>query len=896
MPASRETFDHWYERARAWWRAYLANPANGGVMLQADVSLGLQVKPTLTRRLLERAVQDGELLRRGGRLGYMLPNALGSVVHLGVVLQAARDVVDPTYAPKRGRQATDRLARVERLSESQYDKAAAAAGVIAWGLGYKKDELHRVGPEHLVWEPVPETYEGDRRGRFPLVERVAEWSDAKARAEYRGEGWHRDMNADARAAHVAGARVLLNFATTRGWVRLSDTPAAELRTYAAPWQPWIEVNATALAARARSDTQRFNMLDGCRVLAQFATACGAPKPVKVDWQAVIDAIETAALGAERSLAHTRYLNAKGAYRRLRELNVVHGPMWGAAARSAHGIVTGEAFDAGASNGDFSAWPQWLTQGHYGIADWHCWANEASTPDERRRRGLPPREYVQPTKEQVARMEAALRERRNLFSCRASTLVRYTRYLSALGGFATSDDARAEGVQLSGEGLVRLCDTALLDAYASWWCRGKARPAHEQERAPWLHGMAKTMSVIASPYLEARARQLGDTVLADRLRAASQELFAWAKRHQPPRRSVSSADKKVHPWQADGGSAWDKLRAIRDCIAADVERLGRVSNLERLGRVPVAEQIAAIRQGTFRCTRPRDWSLAVRDAVIFTLQLRLPLRPENVCELGLPSRRGARDGSFHFTGDEPWLGALSAHYRDDEMKASQPFEGPIIVAGEVGVPDAEADLRRDLWELWLMPGGARDHVRTLEPAREGRPARLVPTRAVFPAYARHGKPNEREARARAGLHLTGQSVLAMFKARIIQHGPAVGLDVRAALSTYGAAGDHVFRHALATWADERGEGENASRLLAHRRRGNTTQAHYTGQDAMRVSIDAMRRRVAGRMSTGTVQASVGVVEPTGVAQQSDTLAGLAKAFAMGALTAEEFRAAIGALQA
>ena len=98
MPASRETFDHWYERARAWWRAYLANPANGGVMLQADVSLGLQVKPTLTRRLLERAVQEGELLRRGGRLGYMLPDALGSVVDLGVVLQAARDVVDPTHS------------------------------------------------------------------------------------------------------------------------------------------------------------------------------------------------------------------------------------------------------------------------------------------------------------------------------------------------------------------------------------------------------------------------------------------------------------------------------------------------------------------------------------------------------------------------------------------------------------------------------------------------------------------------------------------------------------------------------------------------------------------------------------------------------------------------------
>lgn len=881
---THESFEACYARASAWWNTYLATPTSGGVLRQVDLARGIAVSMSRARQILLHATQVGALVRRGGRLGFILPDATGPAAHLGAVLAAAREAVDPAHAPRRGRQPTDRLVPVDRLSPSQFDKMAAAASIVAWGLGLRKEELHRIGPEHFAWEPALDAREGERRGTFSLVERVAEWSDAKARAEHGGAGWHRDMNVDARAAHLAGIRLLLNFAATRGWVRYTDAPAGPLGTYAAPWQAWIEIHAAELQAVATNATGRWGCLDGCRLLARFATAAGAPSPERVDWSAVIRSIEQATFSEGGTLKRARFNSAKSTYRRLRASGVIVGPPWGTERRSPHGAATGAAFKAAVEQGDFAGWPSWLVNGHYGLRHWYRWVHENTTPSDLARLGLPPRAYVEPTQEQLARQEAALRERRNLFQCQPTTLERYLRNVSSLAGYIAARRAPADADRM---GLVVLCDTTLLDEYSGWWCATHERDPKEQERAPWLHGMGKTLSLIASPFLEARARQAGDTALAARLRGASRELFAWAKRHQPPRAQIASAGTRVRPWQADGGAAYDKLRAIRDRIAADVERLGGMS---------VGAQIAAVTAGTFQCRRPADWAIAVRDALVFTLQLRLPLRARNVCALTLPSRRGAPDGTFRHTGEQPWLGALSADFR--KMKNGEPYEGPIIIAGEVGRADAEADLRRDLWQLWLMAGGARDEMRTLVPATDGRRAVLCETPVLFPAYARYGTPERRAKRAKAGLVLRPTSLLRAVKHRMLAHGAAVGLDVPAALTAYGSLGEHFFRHALATWADEHGETANAARLLAHKQRGSVIQAHYTSQDAMRVSIDAMRRRAAGREATGvSAPPKLPLATPGREGQggeHDELVARLAGLVAAGTLSPEAFRSALAAM--
>ena len=201
------------------------------------------------------------------------------------------------------------------------------------------------------------------------------------------------------------------------------------------------------------------------------------------------------------------------------------------------LVSETAIRAAIDDGDFSDWTdengQPLTafiSGRYGVSRWLQWVSLSDI--ELEMSDLPPREFIDPTPNQARWAQ----RRRNaggspLSLGRGSRRVRLG-LISAYAGWATSEGAFDGRVQ----GLDVLCDPKLLVRYAVTQERRRGKGSERRHGGHTDHGesiLAKCLALIASPFLEAVARQNNDDVTADRL-------------HDDAERTEISGDMGVSP--------------------------------------------------------------------------------------------------------------------------------------------------------------------------------------------------------------------------------------------------------------------------------------------------------------------------------------------------------------
>lgn len=816
------------------WTNLLTNPESGGTFTAKGLMRALDVGYDRVRPVLDRAVADGQLVHVSPRLGYTAPGLRSEAVTLQDLVSHAARAISPSAKGRPGRRAPDVIERIEVLTSAQFAKVRAAAAVAARALG-GAGGLAGVGVEHFGWTPTVGAEPG--RGRWNLVDVVARASDEQARRAWEASKasgtWDPSRNDAARAAHAGGIRVLLDFARSRGLIATTARHGAEHGVHAAEWQPWVESATAVVAAEAKSDTVRYNAACGVRTLALYGTLAGHLDETSVDWARVISLIGNAVYAETGALSRTKLTNAQRAYRLLRRRGVIEGSVWGAKSeRTPEGLARGGAFTEAATKGDFGGWhmrrvvgnepvlvrPDALLDGPYAITHYYCWADGRKTSADLAMLGLPDRQYVEPDRQQEKKWIKALTRGRPLFANAPGTLRRNVRLLNSIVGWADATGA----VDFTRNGLEAVARPEVFERYAAAWQASHPEAKGRGGRAAWLKQMASLLGVVANPFLAARAIQQGDAALAAEMVGGARKLFIRSIEHAPADHEQSSGKRKVARWERSsrGRSGVDVLRAIRDEMAAD---------LEEIGGGTVEEQIVAVEAGRHRVRGRLGWAVLLRDAILFSCQARVALRPHNVCDL----RHGGPAPSWVVDDPaRPWAGEIRYEFPANRMKGVEEFTALLISHDDAETADALDDLRADLVQLFLMSGGGRDEIRRLEDGV------LVDSPFVFPAVARYGKAEQREARAAAGCPLQPASLAAAFKARIFEYARRVGLDPRELEATYGAAAPHVCRALVYTAADRAGQGSAGAALLAHTPGSKTAAQHYRGDGG--VTPDQIRR--------------------------------------------------------
>jgi hypothetical protein len=146
--------------------------------------------------------------------------------------------------------------------------------------------------------------------------------------------------------------------------------------------------------------------------------------------------------------------------------------------------------------------------------------------------------------------------------------------------------------------------------------------------------------------------------------------------------------------SDGMPGIHKIFQLRDLLVMYASELAEGRTLE--------EQAAGLMSGTF--VPSARWATQIRNAAIFTLSGIVPLRARAIAGLTI--------GMWKATGPEIWDGAVTLEIPESLMKSRRPFNPSLIAPTEVGNTASEADFCRALWRLYLMPGGARHRLLTV----------------------------------------------------------------------------------------------------------------------------------------------------------------------------------------
>ena len=361
---------------------------------------------------------------------------------------------------------------------------------------------------------------------------------------------------------------------------------------------------------------------------------------------------------------------------------------------------------------------------------------------------------------------------------------------------------------------------------------------DSTRVTALAQTAYVLSVLASPWCEARAIQAGDPALAARLRGIGDRLVVRAEEALPNDDERVSPLERVAVWEADGVEGYEKLNRLIELAleAAEVH-----------GGMPVRDQAAAIRAGTFVPRHRARWASAIRMACLLTLGRRVPLRVDNVAMIQvLPwtHRRGKKtwERTPHWVAEGNgalWDGAISVNFTAREMKGDRTFHPAIIHQQEVGDAAAESDLRRWLWELFLMPGGARE---ALLHQPDGT---LAVSPYLFPALVRERRVPRGAGQAARGYRWGPQAIRQQFRAMVLKAAPQLGIGPADLRRVKGTASTHIWRHLFGTYFLRRGQLKFAS-LLLHHKTSAFTERRYTGAKEQEASVDAMRRNSTRRV--------------------------------------------------
>jgi hypothetical protein len=713
--------------------------------------------------------------RGANRTEYSAPAPARSLADL---LELAATAVDDSLPPQsRGRRTSvDEARTVFALNTKAFTRIRTACNAIARYLqpdakpAQYREVLSGVGTTHFVWDPsAGEGGAGDWRLMLDLVGRAS------------ADG--------TRYENVSAVRKLMDLAATHCWIPRSPRHDPDYQAVPTEWAPVYEEYRLALAGSGLTvKAGLLALFEGCHRLGLY--------PGDADWARVIEHMEDH-FEAHR-VASSRRSEVRRVYNALLSDRTVDGPVWdGRARQRSRGIVLvtaagtsriGELYGSDTAQEGLRTKPTWdgfdhlggLVEGIYGlrrmITHFACEAAAAQA-------------YGVPSRAEYPRVEIRKMGPRSKAAWRAETTSAALQNVLFYAGWLT----REHGVEFTQEGsdLRVLLDEGYLRLFYDAVLRGEVGTKDRLRR------VAQVLARVASPYLETTALDAGNVELADQMASvsamlASPKASSWTslltmspeERIQRERRKALAVRRA---WTRDGDLAefaHDRLVVVRDELLRQISELAGYS---------LEKQVQLLSENTWHPTR--QWARMVRDALYWQDQIVVPLRVSTSKRLDRSERVHASD-----------FGRINAGIPAAKMKT--PGNGDLDP--NYAVPGA-CLYSRELYALYVMPGGARDILRTnAEGTLHSVAAFYVPDLATTNAR-RLDAAWFRDAVDRVVSsceHVLGEGV------------------TFASLKEAGALGTHFFRHAFATKMVRKGLADVAALYL-----------HQKGTDMLRRVYDA-----------------------------------------------------------
>lgn len=838
--------------------------------------------------LLERR---GALVRRldaiGGRhRGWSRPGVIVERKTLADLLRLVESAPEPAQAGRAGRKsAAAREAPISELLRNQKTELRWVGGLIAECAPGGRGDAGNVAASYLA-----RTTTLDGRVAWALEVEIAEMVEQRGRAAASTSGKSYEPSPRARTRATSGARLLLHFASSIGWLPEPEEQPSVVHTWAAEWHPVI-LRWRARLGRWAGGRSTPAIRLGLQTLALYATRRGHLHPLTTPWTAVLDDVEA---DAGAGLLRTNVLQAVRfvwrlvpRLRRLRPVTRAQEQRWSVVPYAVIERTVASLATAGsAADVDFTGWVDatagrsldGLIEGPHGLRRW-VWYTAADSNVLAADVSLPERRYELTYTRRLERKEIG-----------AVTLERRLCQIALLAGWAV----REEGVDLASAtcGLSPLLDPQRLERFRLW----RATQPVALTTGASAKG-AKGGNGHLGGILDTANRAAGDLVFFAehdaehglRVPTTITERDRVVLRRM--RRKAHSEDGKFRDciaindaWRADGGD-WGlvKLVRLRDLLVADAVRSARgrsvdaqlqdlrafraaqgplinsiesletlIGEMARSGRGNRTEAEARLRVQCAKLQhaaaaampwRAKTWALELRRAFLTQFGRKLPLRERALRELRRSMIEArTRDGR----AAQPWdPGAVVRVTVPGEFtKSGDPYVQAYVGLDQAGVPEHEADAARWLIELWLAPGGGLDLLIAGAPPSVARDEQDY----VLPADPARGQHGHGRRDPRTTMRFSEESLSADVQRIIRRHGRTLGIDLKALASIHGGETAHIFRYLAGRyWAHARKDIDYASDLLHH---GDlvVTKRRYVGAD----------RGTTSRIASATLDADSGTV--------------------------------------
>lgn len=744
-------------------------------------------KPLSTKRLRKATVNLIEQDKLGEfRAGNATEYTAQVASNLAEVLELAKTAVRPDEKGSAGRRTTATGSRaVEFISGKQLERITTVCNDLASYLqpdvntrdhAARNAVLQQVGMQYFAWDPHAGV--GGRGEWKPFIDLVAEATKQSSLREQRQK--------------VGAAKTLLDLAATHGWIGKTERHVA---TYQALPIEWTEVFNDWHSLVLEHGNKSFSIKRGLLAIFDACSSLGMD-PREADWRRVQEYLEASFRAT--NMRSDRRTEIRSMYRVLRSLGVIKGPNWDGHAAQREGaliLLPRRAIQAiadlyGADGeqegvrdalmGECTRWPGWegcsgLVEGPYGLrrAVLH-FTVKSSLAEEL---GLPARGAF--PNEAIRAVGA-----RSLVAWSSATVVINIRpvlwYAGWLKKYRGVDFSRPEN------DLRALLDEDNLKAWRSAWLAGRIGNSSGGLRS-WYARALKTLSRLASPFAEAVAMERGEDKLMESMARVSAMLNSpktidgrksWLSQLKADSyaTAVETARSKARRIQ----QVWTRDRTICDFAYEQLEKIGEelIRQIEEGTGMALSEQVAAISEGTWM--PPRRWARRVLEALYWQDQLIVPLRSSTSEKLDLADRIHSSD-FMH----------IRAEIDRVKMKSRKPFAPNYAM-------EKDSPYNRTLYQLYVMPGGAREILRT-------------DSRGVLrdvPAFYVHDVRRTDSER----LNNHGFSRLVERSIKACEH--VLGGVTLEELKAAKVLGTHFFRHAFGTIMVHNGLTELAAHYLHH----------------------------------------------------------------------------------
>ena len=843
--------------------------SEGSAIHHADTAAALQCRRATAGKSLQRAEQDGILVKLAGRDGWIAAAPLAPAmtrVTLAGLLELARSRTTSTAIAHRGRRALHESHDIDCITPGQCADIERVVWLILRHERFAAGDAARVGDGSFDWDARA----NGGRGGWALCAKVRAWAEDEHRAKFEARAarsggpsvaWTPRLALATVRDYAGAAGNLLHLAATGGMISRSPLAGggAAGTLYAPCWVPVIERTVRWIGAHADAANPRRRYV-GARTIAVIATQVGGRRLRSTDWCRVREALESAR--EDGTIPRARYEAARYVWRAVvsalrTRFDVPATLDWPLPADTRVSLVSAAAIraagliDVAPANRDFSEWTTLdgmpataLVESEYGLRLFAAWSTVDALGLRLSASALPPRAWA---------LESSVAPQRRKgkapLQVSGTTLESRMRTIGRLAGFA----ARECGVDWRTGDLRVLVNPDLLEKYAQW-----TRTLPTDTRGTRNHSLRDaimTMAWLGNGFLSSQAQRRGESEWVE-------TLGAWYHALEQLARAISIAKQKhwhlvrasvieiADTWRGyDGVDGLQKVSALIACLEADLCLTAHGRSLDA--------QRAAILSGTWRPST--TWSRTLRLMCVLVIAQRVPLRGNTVAlttvDMWTSTPVGRRQQEAAAAQRLPrWEGALALDLPGHIMKSGRAFKPPLILPEHVsedsssGCSVRETGLRRDLWELWLMPGGGRDVCRTVRhPVTGVRELLDVPwlfpdpvraavlasgTARLAPVVAKKGPKRNGSAAAADGLW-SRHALSAAFKRAVIRHARSLMIDVKRLRATRGATGFHTIRRLFGTWWAS-SHLVWCSRLLDHTS-VETTLRIYVGIDERSMSL-------------------------------------------------------------